>query len=105
MPTLYILADPNGAGKPTYYETAEGFINFNLPFINVDLITRSLPGMYTPENFAKADVLAREKIASHMLLWAAPLSYSSTNFCFSILSVCQSHSDFANPISRTNQNS
>ena len=68
MPTLYILAGPNGAGKTTYYETAaaEGFINFNLPFINVDLITRSLPGMYTPENFAQADVLAREKIAFHI---------------------------------------
>lgn len=68
MPTLYILAGPNGAGKTTYYETAaaEGFIDSNLPFINVDLITRSLPGIYTPENFAKADVLAREKIASHI---------------------------------------
>ena len=55
MPTLYILAGPNGAGKTTYYETAatEGFIDSNLSFINVDLITRSLPGMYTPENFAK----------------------------------------------------
>jgi predicted ABC-type ATPase len=66
MPTLYILAGPNGAGKTTYYETAaaEGFIDSNLPFVNVDLITRSLPGMYTPDNFATADVLAREKIAS-----------------------------------------
>lgn len=66
MPTLFILAGPNGAGKTTYYETAivEGFIDSNLPFVNVDLITRSLPGMYTPENFAKADVMAREKIAS-----------------------------------------
>jgi len=63
MPTLYILAGPNGAGKTTYYETAiaEGFIDSSLPFINVDLITRSLPGMYTEENFAKADVIAREK--------------------------------------------
>jgi predicted ABC-type ATPase len=68
MPTLYILAGPNGAGKTTYYETAiaEGFIDANLPFVNVDLITRSLPGMYTPDNFAKADVLAREKIALHI---------------------------------------
>lgn len=68
MPTLYILAGPNGAGKTTYYETAiaEGFIDANLPFVNVDLITRSLPGMYTPENFVKADVIAREKIASHI---------------------------------------
>jgi predicted ABC-type ATPase len=68
MPTLYLLAGPNGAGKTTYYETAtaEGFIDSNLPFVNVDLITRSLPGMYTPENFVKADVLAREKIALHI---------------------------------------
>ena len=68
MPTLYILAGPNGAGKTTYYETAiaEGFIDSNLPFVNVDLITRSLPGMYTTENFVKADVIAREKIASHI---------------------------------------
>ncbi len=68
MPTLYILAGPNGAGKTTYYETAaaEGFIDSNLPFINVDLITRALPGMYTRENFVKADGLAREKIASHI---------------------------------------
>ncbi len=68
MPTLYILAGPNGAGKSTYYETAaaEGFIDANLPFINVDLITRSLPGMYTPENFAKADIMAREKITLHI---------------------------------------
>ncbi len=68
MPTLYILAGPNGAGKTTYYETAiaEGFIDANLPFVNVDLITRSLPGMYTAENFVKADVTARDKIAKHI---------------------------------------
>ncbi|MBS1558989.1 MAG: zeta toxin family protein [Bacteroidetes bacterium] len=67
MPILYILAGPNGAGKTTYYETAidKGFIDSNLPFVNVDLITRSLPGMYTTENFAKADILAREKIKQH----------------------------------------
>lgn len=68
MPTLYILAGPNGAGKTTYYETAiaEGFIDSNLPFINVDLITRALPGMYTAENFAKAEVIARNKIKEHI---------------------------------------
>ncbi|MBX2963044.1 MAG: hypothetical protein KF687_11070 [Cyclobacteriaceae bacterium] len=68
MPTLYILAGPNGAGKTTYYETAieEGFIDSSLPFVNVDLITRSLPGMYTEENFTKADVIAREKISFHI---------------------------------------
>lgn len=68
MPTLYILAGPNGAGKTSYFETAaaKGFIHPDLPFINVDLITRSLPGMYTAENFAKADAIAREKIALHI---------------------------------------
>ena len=42
MPTLYILAGPNGAGKTTFYQTAieEGFISKELPFINVDLITK-----------------------------------------------------------------
>jgi predicted ABC-type ATPase len=68
MPTLYLLAGPNGAGKTSYYETAieEGFIQSNLPFVNVDLITRSLPGMYTPDNFVKAEEIAREEIASHI---------------------------------------
>jgi predicted ABC-type ATPase len=51
MPILYILAGPNGTGKTTYYETAiaEGFIDPTLPFVNVDLTTRSLPGGYTGE--------------------------------------------------------
>lgn len=68
MPTLSILAGPNGAGKTSYYETAiaEGFIDPMLSFVNVDLITRSLPGMYTTENFAKAEIIAREKIALHI---------------------------------------
>ena len=49
MPALYILAGPNGTGKTTYYETAiaEGFIDPSLPFVNVDLVTRTLPGGYT----------------------------------------------------------
>ena len=68
MPTLYILAGPNGTGKTTYYETAiaEKFIDPDLPFINADLITRSLPGGYTTENFAKADEITRAKIAEHI---------------------------------------
>jgi predicted ABC-type ATPase len=68
MPTLYILAGPNGAGKTTYYETAvaEGFIDSSLPFINVDLITRSLPGGYSQENFARAEEIARNNIAAHI---------------------------------------
>jgi predicted ABC-type ATPase len=65
---LYILAGPNGTGKTTYYETAiaEGFIDPSLRFVNVDLITRSLPGGYTGENFAKADELARIEIGEHL---------------------------------------
>ena len=68
MPALYILAGPNGTGKTTYYETAiaEGFIDPTLPFVNVDLITRSLPGGYTGENFVMADELARIEIGGHL---------------------------------------
>jgi predicted ABC-type ATPase len=68
MPTLYILAGSNGTGKTTYYETAvaEGFIDSSLPFVNVDLITRSLPGGYQAENFIKADEIARHNIGSHI---------------------------------------
>lgn len=52
MPTVYILAGPNGTGKTTFYSIAveTGFIGKDLPFINVDLITQSL-GAYTEENF------------------------------------------------------
>lgn len=48
MPILYILAGPNGAGKTTYYYTAleSKFIEQNLPFINVDVITKDF-GDYT----------------------------------------------------------
>lgn len=62
MATLYILAGPNGTGKTTFYEAAvaEGFIELQLPFINVDIITRNLPEGYTPENFAKADRNSQE---------------------------------------------
>jgi predicted ABC-type ATPase len=68
MPTLYILAGPNGAGKTTFYFTAinQGFIDKNLPFINVDLITRNELGGYTTENFTKAEAIVRERIAAHI---------------------------------------
>ncbi|HMI67780.1 MAG TPA: hypothetical protein VK517_17180 [Cyclobacteriaceae bacterium] len=68
MPSLYILAGPNGTGKTSYYETAiaEGFIESTLPFVNVDLITRSLKGGYTEENFVKADEIARIEIGGHL---------------------------------------
>lgn len=64
MPILYILAGPNGAGKTTFYQTALqlGFIPKELPFLNVDLITKTELGGYTDSNFAKADELYRERI-------------------------------------------
>ncbi|NII26803.1 hypothetical protein HB364_17065 [Pseudoflavitalea sp. X16] len=63
MPTLYILAGPNGAGKTTFYYTAieQGFISPDLPFLNIDLITREL-GSYSDTNFAKAEEIYRERI-------------------------------------------
>ncbi len=67
MPTLYILAGPNGTGKTTFYETAisQGFIDPELPFVNVDLIARSF-GSYSPENFQRADETARLEIGNHI---------------------------------------
>jgi predicted ABC-type ATPase len=64
MPTLYILAEPNGAGKTTFYQTAieEGFISKELPFINVDLITKDELGSYSEINFARAEELYRERV-------------------------------------------
>jgi hypothetical protein len=51
------------------YETAvaEKFIDIKLPFVNVDIITRGLPGGYTSENFAKADEIARKQIGDYRL--------------------------------------
>lgn len=67
MPTLYILAGPNGTGKTTFYETAvsQGFIDAKLPFVNVDLIARSF-GAYSAENFQRADDTARAEIGKHI---------------------------------------
>lgn len=64
MPTLYILAGPNGAGKTTYYFTAfkKLFINQHLPFINLDIIAKDEMGGYSPENFAGAEMVYRERI-------------------------------------------
>lgn len=63
MPILYILAGPNGAGKTTFYNTAieQNFISPDLPFLNIDLITREL-GSYSDFNFAKAEEIYRERI-------------------------------------------
>ncbi|MEO8568348.1 MAG: hypothetical protein ABI419_04415 [Ginsengibacter sp.] len=65
MPTLYILGGPNGAGKTTYYFAAlkEKFIHQHLPFINIDLIANKAGG-YTAENFAKAEMIYREKVGA-----------------------------------------
>ncbi|MBL7841578.1 MAG: hypothetical protein JNJ75_15650 [Cyclobacteriaceae bacterium] len=67
MPTLHILAGPNGTGKTTFYETAvsEDFIDKQLPFVNVDLIARSF-GSYSAENFQRADEEARLQISNHL---------------------------------------
>lgn len=64
MATLYILAGPNGAGKTTYYYTAleKKFIQQHLSFINIDVIAKELGG-YTAENFVKADMIYRERVA------------------------------------------
>ena len=65
MPRLYILAGPNGTGKTTYYTTAlsEIFIETQLAFLNIDLLTKELGG-FTPENFAHAEMIYRERITS-----------------------------------------
>ena len=68
MPLLYILAGPNGAGKTTFYESAiqECFIDLTLQFINVDLIVRNELGSYSEENFAKAEIIYRERVSQHI---------------------------------------
>jgi predicted ABC-type ATPase len=65
MPFLYILAGPNGTGKTTYYTTALSkiLIEKQLPFLNIDLITKDL-GDYSTENFAMAELIYRDKITS-----------------------------------------
>jgi predicted ABC-type ATPase len=47
MPVLYLIAGPNGTGKTTFYSIAlqNGFIEKNLPFINVDIIAQKLGGI------------------------------------------------------------
>ncbi len=67
MPVLYILAGPNGSGKTTFYDDAvdNGFIDINLPFLNVDNITKGLGG-YTDENYTRAEIIYRQKIKEHI---------------------------------------
>ncbi len=68
MPTLFILAGPNGAGKTTFYYNAikDGYINPDLPFVNVDIVARNELGGYTEENFVKAAEITRERISKHL---------------------------------------
>jgi predicted ABC-type ATPase len=67
MPTLYILAGPNGTGKTTFYSFAvqSGFIDKDLPFINVDLITQQLGG-YSEENYIKAGEIYRTVVKTYI---------------------------------------
>ena len=60
MPVLFILAGPNGTGKTTYYNSAiqRGFINPQLPFLNVDVIAKDELGGYTEENFVRAEMIS-----------------------------------------------
>jgi predicted ABC-type ATPase len=67
MPTLYILAGPNGTGKTTFYYTAVefDFISRELSFVNVDLIAQQLGG-YSEENYARAPDIYREILKGHI---------------------------------------
>jgi predicted ABC-type ATPase len=66
MPVLFILGGPNGAGKTTFYFQAikDGFINKELPFINVDLIAKNELGGYSDPNFVAAAEIARNRIST-----------------------------------------
>lgn len=65
---LIYLAGPNGAGKTTYYFTALNklFINQHLPFINLDVIAKDEMGDYSTENFARAEMVYRERISKSL---------------------------------------
>lgn len=67
MPILYLLAGPNGTGKTTFYSIAvqNSFIDKNLPFINVDIITQKL-GAYNEENYARASDIYRDIVKSYL---------------------------------------
>ena len=68
MPKLYVIGGANGCGKTTWYNTAvqRKFIDPQLSFINVDLITLQELGGYSEENFARADLIARQRIKMHI---------------------------------------
>jgi predicted ABC-type ATPase len=63
-----VLAGPNGSGKTTWYTAAlqNGFINADLPFVNVDLIARDELGGYNETNLARAQMVAREKMTTYI---------------------------------------
>jgi predicted ABC-type ATPase len=65
MPKLYILGGANGVGKTTWYQTGleQKYITPDLPFINVDSIVLKELGGYNPENIAKAEQIARDRIS------------------------------------------
>lgn len=67
MPILYLLAGPNGTGKTTFYSIAveSGFIDKNLPFINVDTIAQTLGG-YSEENYIKASEIYRAAVGEYI---------------------------------------
>jgi len=64
MPTLYVLGGANGVGKTTWYQTGIENIEVNpkIPFINVDTIVLRELGGYNPENIAKGEQLAKERM-------------------------------------------
>lgn len=68
MPSLYILAGPNGSGKTSFYflSLRNGFINPEIPFLNIDLIVKNELGAYTAENFIIAERLYRERVNTHI---------------------------------------
>jgi predicted ABC-type ATPase len=64
MPVLHVLGGANGAGKTTWYQLGleQQNISADLPFINLDLIVSQELGEYTPENLAKAEGIARDRM-------------------------------------------
>jgi predicted ABC-type ATPase len=72
MPVLYILGGPNGVGKTTFYASSvqSDFIAENLPFINVDIITKRLGG-FTEANYVQATEIYRVQVKKYMDLEAS----------------------------------
>jgi predicted ABC-type ATPase len=64
MPLLHLLGGANGSGKTTWYQLGlqRQNISPDLPFINLDMIVSHELGEYTPENLAKAEGIARDRM-------------------------------------------